>query len=103
MASIEELAQGVSSTLQAEGVSDPLQIGLSDEEASEAAALVRAVLAECHDATVPLKLVRVSVPVSKELTGKRWPSLIPVGTRLEFSSEIGERVEFWRREPRLVD
>ena len=103
MASINEIALGVSCALQADRVPNPLHIDLWNEEVSEAAALVRAVLAECHDASIPLKLVRVSFPVWKELTGKRWPSLMPVGLRLEFSSEIGDRVEFWRREPRSVN
>jgi hypothetical protein len=78
---------------------EPLFIHLANVPPSEAAALVRAILAECHDASIPLKVVRVPADVWQELAATKGEILRPAGTRVELSDELHARLEFWPRSP----
>ena|SRR5437870_3391659 len=99
MASMKEIALGVTSILPMPGTPDPLTIDLWNQAPSDAADLVRSVLAECHDAALPLKVVRVPQAIWKELSASDWGMLRPPDTRVEVSTELTDRIEFWRREP----
>lgn len=97
MASMKEIALGVTSVLRAEHTPDPLFIDLWNEPPSEAAALIRAVLAECHDANIGLKMVRMPKDIWDELATDEWSMLRPPETSLVWSAELDGRLEFCRQ------
>ena len=99
MASMKEIGIGVTTVLQSSSTPEPLYIDLWNEDPSEAAALVRAVLSECHDAVIPLKLVPVPEAVWDELSASDWTMVRPPDTRVEHSADLIDRIEFWRRAP----
>ena len=99
MANMKEIALGVTSVLQHSSTPEPLPVDLWGGSANEGAVLVRVVLAECHDADIPLKVVRVPLDVWTELSSDSAISPRPRGVRIEEATELGTRIEFWRKLP----
>jgi hypothetical protein len=96
---MKEIGIGITTVLQTSSTPEPLYVDLWGQDPSEAAALVRSVLAECHDADIPLKHIRLPEDVWAELAADEWAMVRPPDTRLECSSELNARLEFWRGEP----
>ena len=96
MATIKEIALGVTAVLQHSNKPEPLPIDFWGDSAKEGAEFVRVVLAECHDAGISLKLVRVPVEVWAELSSFSQGSLRPPGVELESAFDLKSRIELWR-------
>ncbi|MFC4296181.1 hypothetical protein ACFO0A_14065 [Novosphingobium tardum] len=99
MASMKEIALGLTTILPLPATPDPLCVDLWNEAPSECARLVRLVIAECHDAQISLILVRVPLEVWAELSLDAESLVQSPETRIECDSGLRERLEFWRSEP----
>lgn len=97
---MKEIGLGITTVLHASDKPEPLYIDLWNQDPEEAAALVRSVLAECHDGGIALKVARVPELVWFHLAADAENLVRPLGSRLEVSSnDGGSRLEFWRAEP----
>lgn len=99
MATMREIGLGITVALQRSAIPEPLFIDLWNEHPLEAAQLVRAVLAECHDGKISLRLVRMPGPVHDYLLRDSSALIRPTQCRLESGDNLVDRIEFWRNEP----
>lgn len=99
MASMKEIALGVTGVLQHSQTPEPLAIDLVGESTGDAAMLVTFVLAECHDAQLLVTLVRVPDEVWA-IIGPSADTLVrPAAAKILPDSGLQNRLEFWRRPP----
>jgi hypothetical protein len=99
MATMKEIGLGITTVLQASPAPEPLYVDLWNEHPDDAAELIRAGLAECHDGDIPLKLVRVPTAVWELLSPISAGIVRPLSARVEADASLGARLEFWRKEP----
>ena len=99
MVSMKETAVGAATILPMPVTPEPLFIDLVGVPPCEVTELVRAVMAECHDASIPLTVVRVPADVMEELEATEWEMVRSADTRIERSDDLHDRIEFWRRTP----
>ena len=99
MASIKEIAIGLTQVLFHSREPEPLFVDLWNESPDEAALLVKWVLAECADGAIPLRLVRVPNKCWAFLAADAANLVRPDGARIEVLADLSPRLEFWRREP----
>lgn len=100
MATIEEVALGITAVLLASKTPEPLGIDLRGQTNLETVRLVRRVIDECADANCPLTEVHIT-PSLLGFFGAA--SHLPCPEYREVSlvidQGISERVEFFRRQP----
>jgi len=96
---MREIALGISSVLQHSTTPEPLSIDLWNEPPDEAAALVKALLAECHDAEIAVATIKVPKEVWAVLAPEAERMVRPLSTRVEILPSMDQQIEVWRRPP----
>lgn len=97
MATMKEIGLGLTTLLRASKTPEPLAVDLWNERPAEAAALVRSILAECHDAGISLKVVRVPQSVWAFLAQDASSIVRPLDAQVVVDPALKDRLEFWRK------
>jgi hypothetical protein len=94
MASLKEIALGITQVLQGSPNPEPLTIDLWNESTAEAASLIKFVIDECGDAGISLAMVTVDQKIAKGLDLPAHRGVLILG-----APHLTDRIEFFRRAP----
>ena len=92
MARLDEIAEGLSSVLQATQLPEPLFVDMMNHSPAEITFLIRAVVDACERRAAPLSLIRVG----QALGSHAARALGPEGISIELTGDLDRRVEFYR-------
>ena len=97
MARLDEIAEGISSVLEATQLPEPLFVDMMNHSPSDITFLIRAVVDACERRAAPLSLIRVGQTLGSHAARALGPQPLKYeGIGIELTGDLDRRVEFYR-------
>lgn len=97
MARLDEIAEGLSSVLEASSRPEPLFVDMMNHSPADITFLIRAVVDACQRRAAPLSLIRVGQTLGSHAARALGPEPLNYeGISIELTSDFDRRVEFYR-------